>query len=102
MSTYKYLNAIRDPEFPERVKYHMIKAAVAIVNESTETANHAARAILARSVLWGNVNWNVCVQLTVCNWAIEALEDPLTATDTNIGDAVAGFWDALTTPVVVP
>lgn len=99
MSTYKYLDAINNEEFVQRVQYHMVKAAVAIANESEATANHIDRVALATRVLSANVNWAVCVKLTLCNWVIEALPDPLTATDANIYDAVAGFWDALSLTV---
>lgn len=99
MATFKYIDAINNQEFNQRVQYHMIKAAVAIANESAETANHLDRIALATRVLSANVTWATCVQLTLCNWVIEALPDPLTATDGNIYDAVSGFWDALSLTV---
>ena len=99
MSAYKYVDAINDPDFYRRVQYHVIKAAVAIANESAQTANHANRVKLATNAMTGKMDWNICVSLTLCNWAIEALSDPLAATDQQIYDAISAFWDALSLTV---
>lgn len=46
----------QDSNFQNRVRYYLVKAAVAIMNEDINTDRHAARAAYASKVLAGDIN----------------------------------------------
>jgi TRAP-type mannitol/chloroaromatic compound transport system permease large subunit len=84
-----------------RVQYAVLKAAVAIANESDQTPHHAERVRLANRVLRGNLpptvfGWLVLTNATV-GTAVGAEEEPTgdSVPDGDIEFVVASVWDAL-------
>jgi hypothetical protein len=90
-----------NPVWLGRVQYQVLKAAVAIANESDQTPNHTERLRLANRVLRGNLpitvfGWLVLTNGTV-GTAIDAEEDPTgdSVPDGDIEFVVSSVWDAL-------
>jgi len=52
----KCMSKASDTGFQRRVKYFMTKAAVAILGEDDQTANHAERVVYANKVLDGSAS----------------------------------------------
>ncbi len=81
-------------DFAKRVQGAIIKASWAIVYEGTEVADHAARLALAKTVLQTPRTYmERYYRLFISTADIQAKFSSLaTVTDTEIEDAVNGFW----------
>lgn len=91
----------RDQNFQSRVRMAAVIAAIAVINESTLTPNHANRIAYAKRVLSGQVNFITKLSyLVVTNQTIATTAPTgVDATDGDIQYVVNSLWDILSTEV---
>lgn len=99
MSKLSVVNQSQTPEFQTIVGQHFLEAAIAIMAESAETANHAERVILAKSVLAGNLNVSWAARIVATNATVAgylvAGSSTWTGQDSDLAFVVASVWDAM-------
>ena len=75
-----------------RIQYFLVKAAVAIATEEPEVA---ARRKLAAAILNNALNTRIVTLMVLSNATIAAMEDPTTATDSDLEFTVNSLIPAL-------
>lgn len=99
-ATYNQLMVIaNDSNFKNRVNYAMINAAVAVVAEANNTANHQKRCDFARSIIGGSANvFQYCIGVlnnsTIAAEANSATTPDFAIPDSDIQFAVNSLFNA--------
>lgn len=93
MSASTNMTAARNPDFIDRVKLYLQKAAVAVMAEAGDAAGHALRVAYAGKVLAGTASAREAAIAVMTNGTVAANE--LAAPDGDIEFAVDSMFDAL-------
>lgn len=67
-----------------RVKYYVIKAALAVMTEDVGTTNHTERVAYSKKVLAGTASFDVFSIGVLTNATIAASQDPAATTDNDL------------------
>lgn len=100
MDTKNLSTIIIDINFNDRIRFFLVKAAIAILNEDPATANHDARIVLSIKILsFSIIDVSPFVYAVLTNPTIFALDDPTTAPDNDVEFIVNSIIDAFSTVV---
>lgn len=95
MANSETIVAVADnPAFIKRVEYFLVKAAIAVMNESEATVNHADRLIYASRALNSAVDFRPYALGVLANPTVAALADPATVTDNDLEFVVNSLFNA--------
>lgn len=99
MGKLDVVNQSQTPEFMAIVGQHFLEAAIAIMNESAETVNHAERVAYAKSVIAGGLNTTQAAKIVATNATVAgylgAGRSVWAGQDSDLAFVVASVWNAL-------
>ena len=99
MSKLDVVNQSQTPEFQAVVGQHFLEAAIAVMNEDHQTANHLERVAFAKTVIAGGLNRSQAALIVATNATVaQYLGAGLTVwsgQDNDISYVVASVWNAL-------
>lgn len=94
MANIDYITALSDTNFRSRIEGTILKAAPAILIESTAITHHAERRTLARRVLESGVNASEWSRWVVTDPTVSAkITNLASVTDTELDTVIASCWD---------
>ena len=99
MGKLEVVNQSQTPEFQAIVGQHFLEAAIAIMNESAETVNHAERVAYAKNVIAGSLNTAWAARIVATNATVAgylgAGQSVWEGQDGDIAFVVASVWNAM-------
>jgi len=87
-------NYYLDHDFQDKVKFYVVKAAVAVMSEAESTDNHAARVVFAGKVLAGTSSMAMYALGVSTNATVKGKIDAGTDYDSDLEFVVNGLFNA--------